>query len=78
MSSEEVQAQGPFSRFKLVRSTDVTGISGTGEIAFGVQWPDQTCDLFWIKFGTHGYYKSIGQLREIHCYNSNAKVEWID
>ncbi len=78
IATGEVQARGPFSRFKLVRTVDVTGISGTGEIAIGVKWPDQSCTLFWMKHGTQGYYKTIGQLREIHCYSDNAKVEWID
>lgn len=45
MNDNTVQPQGPFSRFKLVRATDITGISGTGVIAVGVQWPDQTCHL---------------------------------
>ena len=83
MAINEVQAQGPFSRFKLVRTTDITGISGTGEIAVGVQWPDQTCHLFWLKTQTSGNYQSIGQLQEIHCYNDasghpNARIEWVD
>ena len=72
-----------FRRFKLVRTTDITGISGTGEIAVGVQWPDQSATLFWLKTETNGYYKSLDQLQQIHCYNDasgqpNARVEWID
>jgi len=76
--NDTVQGSGPFHRFRLVRSVDVTGISGTGEIALGIQWPDQSCNLFWLKHGTHGYYKSIGQLKEIHCYNDNARIEWVN
>lgn len=80
--SEEVQAEGLFSTFKLVRTTDVTGISGTGVIALGVQWPDQSCHLYWLKpGGTHGYYPNIGTLRAIHCYSvegkPNATIEWM-
>ena len=72
-----------FKRFKLVRTTDITGISGIGEIAVGVQWPDQSATLFWLKTETNGYYKSLAQLQQIHCYNDasgqpNARVEWID
>lgn len=79
---DSIQTHPVFRRFRLVRSFDVTGISGTGEIALGVQWPDHTCTLFWTKYGTHGYYKTIGQLEAIHCYATegypNARVEWID
>jgi hypothetical protein len=83
MDNNTAQPQGPFSRFKLVRTTDITGISGTGTIAVGVQWPDQTCHLFWLKTETSGSYKSIDQLKQIHCYNDasgqpNARVEWMD
>jgi hypothetical protein len=67
-----------FKRFKIVRSLDVTGISGLGEIAIGIQWPDQSCSLYWMKFGTTGSYKNIDQLKSIHCYNNNSLVEWID
>jgi hypothetical protein len=82
MNTQEAQAEGPFSQFKLVRKTDITGISGTGVIALGVQWPDQSCHLFWPKYGTHGWYPSIGVLRSIHCYpdasgQPNATVEWV-
>ena len=60
--------------FRLIRSQDVTGISGTGEIALGVEWPDGTCTLYWIAHGTTGNYKSIDQLRDIHCYDNNARI----
>ncbi len=79
----EYASYGPFSRFNLIRKTDITGISGTGKIAVGVQWPDQTVHLYWLKTGTTGHYKNIAQLESIHCYNDasgqpNASVEWID
>jgi hypothetical protein len=70
--------QETFRRFKLVRSVDVTGISGTGEIAVGVRYPDGSCALFWLNHGTHGFYKSLDQLHNIHCYNNNASIIWID
>jgi len=81
MSTE--QPQGVFKRFKLTRFTDITGISGLGDIAVGTQWPDKSCELFWLKYGTTGHYQSMEQLQEIHCYNDasgnpNASVEWID
>lgn len=75
--------QGSFRRFKLIRSTDVTGISGTGEIAMGIQWPDLSCHLFWFNGESTAHHKSIVWLKSIHCYNDasgkpNACIEWVD
>ncbi len=72
-----------FARFKLVRATDVTGISGTGDIAAGIEWPNGTVSLYWLKTQTHGYYKSVEQVQHIHCYPDssgvpNARIEWLD
>ncbi|MFI6909637.1 hypothetical protein ACIBKY_50840 [Nonomuraea sp. NPDC050394] len=34
-------------RFMLMRHTDVSGVSGTGVVADGVQWPDGTVVIRW-------------------------------
>ena len=34
-------------RFVLVRSEDESGVSGTGVVAVGVEWPDGAVDLQW-------------------------------
>lgn len=66
-------------RFILDRSQDITGISGTGVIAYGIEWlPDGPCDLFWLRTKTTGQYPSIKSLQSIHCYNDNAKVIWVE
>jgi hypothetical protein len=38
--------------FQLVRTTDVTGISGTGVVAEGVEWSDGTVVLRWLPSAT--------------------------
>jgi hypothetical protein len=38
--------------FVLSREEDVTGISGTGIVAEGVEWSDGTVVLRWLKAGT--------------------------
>jgi len=39
---------GPAPRlFRLERDVDVSGISGTGHVADGVQWPDGTITVRW-------------------------------
>lgn len=38
--------------FWLIRETDVTGVSGTGTVAEGVEYTDGTVALRWLKAGT--------------------------
>ncbi len=65
--------------FILDRNTDITGISGTGIIAYGVEWePDGHCDLYWLRTKTTGQYPSVESVKAIHCYNDNARVVWVD
>lgn len=33
--------------FTLQRDTDVTGVSGTGTVVYGVVWPDGTVSVRW-------------------------------
>jgi hypothetical protein len=66
-------------RFTLVRSVDVTGISGLGTILYGVEWfPSGPCDVYWLRTKTTGQYPSMDVIRSTHCYNNNARVEYID
>jgi hypothetical protein len=66
-------------RFTLDRSQDITGISGVGVIAYGIEWsPDGPCDLFWLRTKTTGQYPSVDVLKAIHCYNDNARVIYVD
>ena len=67
-----------FARFTLVRDLDITGVTGTGEVAYGVRFPNGSCVLCWEKYGTHSIYKNIDQLIEIHCYRNNAIIHWVE
>ena len=65
----------PMRRFVLERREDVTGISGTGIILYGVEWyPGGPVDVYWLKTKTTGQYPSMDVLRATHCYNDNARV----
>ena len=64
--------------FNLVRATDVTGISGTGIVAQGVEFDDGTCSMRWLtETASTGFYSSIADLVFIHGHNGATKVEWI-
>lgn len=66
-------------RFKLVRSVDESGVSGTGEVAFGVQFADGYCALRWnTATASTAIYNSIEDLESIHGHGGLTVVEWID
>lgn len=69
---------GPF-RFRLIRTTDETGTSGTGHVADGVQFQDGTCVLRWrTRDSSTAVYRSHDALMRIHGHNGATACEWID
>lgn len=66
-------------RFVLDRQQDVTGISGTGIILYGVEWyPGGPVDVYWKGTKTTGQYPSMAVVKSTHCYNNNAQVIYLD
>jgi hypothetical protein len=69
----------PMRRFVIDRSSDITGISGTGVILYGVEWfPGGPVDVYWLKTKTTGQYPSMEVVKSTHCYNDNARVIYLD
>lgn len=66
-------------RFVLIRSEDVTGISGIGMVAEGVQFHDGKCVMAWrSKHRSISVYTSIEDLEAIHGHNGQTIVSWLD
>lgn len=66
-------------RFYLVRSEDVSGISGLGKVADGVELPYNLVVIQWRgKIRSHEEFESVEQLLEIHGHGGKTIVEWID
>ncbi|MFD3563927.1 hypothetical protein ACFWVU_30330 [Streptomyces sp. NPDC058686] len=66
-------------RFKLIRRDDVSGISGEGHVADGVQWPDGTCALRWrTLIATHALYDSLADLEHIHGHEGATTIDFTD
>ena len=66
-------------RFVLDRQADETGTSGTGRVAWGVQFPDGTCVLRWAtEFSSTAVYESITHLSRIHGHGGQTAIVWID
>lgn len=74
---------GPVGRmFRLVRAIDETDISGTGHVASGVVWPDQSVTLKWHTNGSAqaniNHYPNLGNMLGIHGHAGKTRVEYVD
>jgi hypothetical protein len=66
-------------RFQLERDVDVSGVSGTGSVAFGAQAPDGTCVLWWSSgLESTTIYPNMETLLAIHGHGGMTRVIYID
>lgn len=65
--------------FKLQRDVDCSGVSGTGVVAEGVEFPDGSCCLFWLsKHSSIGIYHSMEDLLFVHGHGNCTHIEWVE
>lgn len=66
-------------RFVLDRREDPSGVSGTGVVANGVQWPDGAVSLRWLgEDPAFANWDSIEAVERVHGHNGLTVVEWLD
>lgn len=66
-------------RFELHRETDVSGVSGTGAVAEGVEFSDGVAALRWrTEFTSTAIYASIAELEAIHGHGGATSIVWVD
>lgn len=68
-------------RFALVRHVDESGVSGTGAVAYGVEFADGVTVLRWgWRSGTPstGIYASVAAVEAIHGHGGKTIVWWIE
>jgi hypothetical protein len=64
--------------FHLVRDVDVSGVSGEGIVAEGVELSDGTAVMRWFgELTCTAVYKNIDSLLQIHGHEGSTNVEWI-
>lgn len=66
--------------FHLQRDEDVTGASGTGRVADGVQWPDGTVTVKWRgEYASEvSWPKGMDAVERIHGHDGRTVVVWHD
>lgn len=66
-------------RFYVLRRSDVSGVSGTGRVADGVEFTDGTVVLRWLsRFASTAVYDSVETLKSIHGHDGASTVHFID
>jgi hypothetical protein len=66
-------------RFVLVRSEDVSGVSGTGEVAEGVALSSGKTVLAWTRVPSSiDIYDSVDDLLAIHGHGGRTHIRWLD
>lgn len=66
-------------RFNLVRSKDISGVSGVGNVAEGVEFDTGKVVICWVsKYHSLGIFDTVHELEMIHGHENSTKVEWVD
>lgn len=66
-------------RFVLVRHEDVSGTSGTGIVAEGVEFSNGQVVLHWTtQLESVAVYANSKVLEQVHGHGGRTKVKWID
>jgi hypothetical protein len=65
--------------FYLKRATDVSGTSGTGIVAEGVEFTNGQCVLHWFgSFSSIAIYPTLKELINIHGHGGKTIVEYYE
>lgn len=65
--------------FALQRGEDVTGVSGTGTVAYGVQFPDGQVVLRWLgEFASTVVWESLDAAMHVHGHDGRTRAVWLE
>lgn len=79
VSTEETKPSTTTRRFYLERKRDVTGISGTGRVAEGVEFEDGTVVIRWAgKAQSTVVWNNIVDAVKVHGHGNSTIVVWVD
>ena len=64
--------------FRLYRSEDMSGVSGVGYVAEGVQFSSGKCVLAWtVAVQSIAVYDNMADLVAIHGHDGKTRVRWL-
>ena len=64
--------------FYLNRLIDVSGVSGTGIVAEGVQFENGKCALAWLtESPSVAVYDSLADVEKIHGHQGDTQIVWL-
>ena len=64
--------------FVLRRTEDASGVSGTGDVAEGIEFSDGTTVLRWLRAGgSTAVYDSLTRMEAIHGHDGRTTVVWV-
>lgn len=66
--------------FALIRAHDVSGVSGTGTVAYGVEFPDGCVALRWVGGNPTSvvfHDNGIASVKAIHGHGGNTRIAWL-
>lgn len=79
VGSEDRPSTDAPRRFKLERTSDPTGISGTGTVADGVVWPDGSLTLKWRgERSSVVLWKNLEHMLDVHGHGGATTIRWVD
>lgn len=77
-SGGQEDGEGEPKLFRLVRDRDVSGVSGTGLVAWGVRFPDGRVATRWhAEIAQTCTWDSIEHVEAIHGHGGATRVEWL-
>lgn len=66
-------------RFQLKRNKDVSGVSGTGAVAEGVEFSNGMCAVTWLTpYQCVNVYANIKTIISVHGHEGATEVVWLD
>lgn len=65
--------------FQLKRVEDVSGVSGVGIVAEGIEFSDGTCVIRWIgRLRSTAIYDNVFEMLDIHGHEGKTVLVWRD